>query len=39
MKLDKQLNSSATERPVKFQSHMIILNSNLTAWRLGEILQ
>ena len=33
---DKHLGNTAAEMPVEFQTVMIIITSNLTAWRLRE---
>ena len=38
LKFDKHLGSCAAEVPVKFQSDAIIQTTDLTAWRLNEIL-
>ena len=39
LKFDRHIGSTAAEVPVKFQSHQTILNTNLAASRLYEILQ
>ena len=39
LKFDRHIGSNAAEGPVKFQSDRIILNTNLAASRLYEILR
>ena len=39
LKFDRHIGSNAAEVPVKFQSDRAILNTNLTASRLHEILR
>ena len=39
LKFDRHIGSTAAEVPVKFQSDRIILNTNLAASRLNEILR
>ena len=39
MKVDRHVGSSAADVPVKFQSDLTILNTNLAASRLHEFLQ
>ena len=38
MKFDRHLSSTAADVPVKFQSHVTIQTTNITALRLHEIL-
>ena len=38
LKFDKHISSTAADVPVKFQSDCTVLNTNLTALRLDEIL-
>ena len=39
LKFDRNIGSTAAEVPVKFQNDQAILNTNLAASRLGEILR